>query len=133
MPQSLKWNSGLKWNASTPGAVWNGTANQNPIVMTQDLITLDISDADWTAIDDALATLEDKLGSKLLDLTIDQRKQLTKMGDKSEAFGRQTLITARLNIVKLPADAAADLTIEEADLVALDKIRPRLARLTALA
>lgn len=133
MPQPLTWNSGIQWNSSTPGAVWNGTANQNPTTMTQDLITLDISEADWTAIDAALDTLETKLGAKLLDLTIDQRKELTKMGDKSEAFGRQTLITARLNIVKLPPEAAADLTIEEADLAALDTLRPRLARLTALA
>ncbi len=101
--------------------------------MTQDLITLDISAADWTAIDAALTVLEEKLAPKLLDLTIDQRKELTKMGNKSEAFARQTLITARTNVGKLPADAAADLTTEEADLAALEALRPRLARLTALA
>lgn len=100
--------------------------------MTQDLITLGISDADWTAIDGALTTLEGKLGAKLLDLTVEQRSRLTKMGDKSEAFCRQALITGRLNVVKLPTDAAADLTVEEADLADLDKLRPRLARLTAI-
>lgn len=100
--------------------------------MTQDLIALDISDADWTAIDAALTTLEDKLGAKLLDLTMEQRSRLTKMGDKSEAFCRQALVTGRQNAGKLPTDTAADLTAEEADLAALDKLRPRLARLTAL-
>jgi hypothetical protein len=101
--------------------------------MTQDLITLEISDADWTAIDAALTTLETKLGSKLLDLTLEQRSRLTKMGDKSEAFCRQALITGRLNAAKLPADTVADLTAEEGDLAELDKLRPRLARLTSLA
>ena len=100
--------------------------------MTQDLITLGITDADWTAIDAALTTLETKLGDKLLDLTVEQRSRLTKMGDKSEAFCRQALITGRQNAGKLPTDTAADLTAEEADLAALDKLRPRLARLTAL-
>ena len=76
--------------------------------------------------------LEDKLGSKLLDLTIEQRSRLTKMGDKSEAFCRQALITGHQNVTKLPTDAAADLTAEEADLAGLDKLRPRLARLMAL-
>jgi len=100
--------------------------------MTQNLVTLGISEADWTAIDAALTTLEEKLGAKLLDLTTEQRSRLTKMGDKSEAFCRQALITGRLNVVKLPADAAADLTAEETDLADLEKLRPRLARLTAL-
>lgn len=100
--------------------------------MTQDLISLGISDADWTAIDAALTTLEDKLGAKLLDLTLEQRSRLTKMGDKSEAFCRQALIIGRQNAGKLPTDAAADLTAEEADLGELDKLRPRLARLTAI-
>jgi len=100
--------------------------------MTQVLIALGIMDAYWTAIDGALTTLETKLGDKLLDLTVEQRSRLTKMGDKSEAFCRQALITGRQNAGKLPTDAAADLTAEEADLADLDKLRPRLARLTAL-
>ena len=43
---------------------------------------LDISDADCAAIDAVLTILEDKLGAKLLDLTVEQRSRLTKMGDK---------------------------------------------------
>jgi hypothetical protein len=49
--------------------------------MTQDLLNLGITDADWTAIDAALDTLETKLGTKLLDLTVEQRSRLTKMGE----------------------------------------------------
>ena len=132
MPTPLTWSSGLVWNSSTPGALWNGTVNSSQPIMTQDLLTVDITDADWTAIDGALTLLEEKLGNQLLDLTVEQRLRLTKMGDKSEAFCRQSLITGRQNAAKLPTDAAADLTIEEADLANLDKLRPRLARLTAL-
>lgn len=132
MSQPFTWNSNLVWNAS--GAVWNGSTNVSKPTkhMTQDLISLGISDADWTAIDAALTTLETKLGDKLLDLTVDQRQSLTKMGDKSEAFCRQALITGRQNAAKLPVDTANDLTAEEADLADLDALRPRLARLNAL-
>ena len=96
--------------------------------MTQDLLNLNIVDADWTAIDAALVTLETKLGAKLIDLTVEQRSRLTKMGDKSG----QTLVVGRQNVAKLPPDSAADLPVEEADLSDLDKLRPRLARLTSL-
>lgn len=132
MPQHLTWDSGLVWSDSTPGVLWDGAVNSSHTTMTQDLLTLDISDADWADIDAALTTLETKLAAKLCDLTIEQRTNSTKMGNKSEAFCRQALVTGRLNVVKLPADAAADLTAEEADLASLDKLRPRLARLTAL-
>ncbi len=99
----------------------------------QDLLDLTtITDQDWTDIDAALATLETKLGSLLLDLTIEQRRRLTKMGDKSEAFCRQTLVVARQNAAKLPADTVTDLTTEEGDLASLDKLRQRLTRLSQL-
>jgi hypothetical protein len=101
--------------------------------MTQDLLALGISAADWAEIDAALTTLETKLGSKLKDLTPEQRSRLTKMGDKSEAFCRQALVVGRQNAARLPADTAADLTAEETDLADLDKLRPRIARITALA
>jgi hypothetical protein len=100
--------------------------------MTQDLIKLDIPDADWPEIDAAILTLETKLGAKLLDLTPEERGQLTKMGAKSEAFGRQALIVGRQNAGKLPEETVTDLTAEEGDLSALDKLRPRYTRILAL-
>ena len=100
--------------------------------MLQNLIDLNISDTDWTAIDAALATLETKLGAKLLDLTTEQRISLNKMGDKSEAFCRESLIVGRQNVPELTPRAVAGLTASEADLANFDKVRPRLVRLTAL-
>jgi hypothetical protein len=124
----------LRWG--DPRFTWDGflPEEQNNIlkIMTQNLITLDVTDADWTDIDAALLVLETKLGAKLLDLTVEQRSDLNKMGDKSEAFCRQALINGRQNVASLPPQTASDLTAEEADLAALDKLRPRLARLTAL-
>jgi hypothetical protein len=56
--------------------------------MTQNLVDIDFTTDDITAIDAALAALEAGF-SRLLALTPDQRQTLTKMGDKSEAFCRK--------------------------------------------
>lgn len=100
--------------------------------MHQDLLNLDISPEDWTAIDAALTVLETKLSSKLIDLSIDQRQALPKMGNKSEAFCRQTLILARQQVAKLPTDFATDLPEAEADLAARDLLLIRLGRLQSV-
>jgi hypothetical protein len=140
MPEPLRWDmilpdgTPLSWD--DPRFTWDGFVpedNNSPQnTMSQNLITLNIPDADWTDIDAALLVLETKLAPKLLDLTIEQRSELTKMGDKSEAFCRQALINGRQNVASLPTQAVTDLTAEEGDLAALDKLRPRLAKLTAL-
>ena len=132
MPEPLRYDAGFHWD--TPGLTWDGFVPEtsNPNLMSQNLLTLDISDADWTAIDAALATLETKLGAKLLDLTIEQRIALNKMGEKSEAFCRHSLVVGRQNVGELTTRAVAGLTAAEGDLVNCDKVRPRLARLTAL-
>ena len=50
--------------------------------MSQNLISLQLSTADLAALDGALKTVEDKL-TGLIDLSIEQRRFLNKMGDKS--------------------------------------------------
>jgi hypothetical protein len=127
--EPLRWDMGpeFRWDGDVPEHLYN---QQN--IMTQNLITLNISDADWTAIDAALTTLENTLAPKLADLDVEQRSELTKMGPKSETFCRQTLITGRQSAAMLPAQTVTDLTAEEGDIAGVDKLRPRLARLTAL-
>jgi len=127
--EPLRYDIGpeFRWDGFVPDEL------NTPKTMTQNLLTLDISDADWAAIDAALLVLETKLGAKLIDLSIDQRKQLVKMGDKSEAFCRQALVIGRQNAAALPAQTATDLTAEEGDLSGIDKLRPRLTRLMSLA
>jgi len=56
--------------------------------MSQNLISLQLTTADLSAVDAALKTLEDKFVG-LIDLSIEQRSTVTKMGDKSEAFCRK--------------------------------------------
>lgn len=97
--------------------------------MSQNLITLNISNDDYAAIDGALATLEAKL-SGLMDLSNDERRSLSKMGDKSEAFCRQTLNVLAQNPQLVPA--SLDLAEAERDLASLDALRSRTTRLRQL-
>lgn len=53
--------------------------------MSQNLISLALTEADYTEIDGALATLEAKL-SGLISLDTSERRAISKMGEKSEAF-----------------------------------------------
>ena len=63
----------------------------------------------------------------LISLTPDQRKGLARMGPKSEAFCRQTLTVLTQNPQVIPP--SIDLAEAQADLAALERLRPRLARL----
>ena len=97
--------------------------------MSQNLISLTISDIDYAEIDTALSTLEAKWAG-LIDLSTDERRSLSKMGDKSEAFCRQTLTVLTQNPQLVPA--SLDLAEAERDLVALDALRSRTNRLRQL-
>ncbi len=97
--------------------------------MSQNLISLNISDADFAEIDAALGTLEAKLAG-LIDLSTDERRSLSKMGDKSEAFCRQTLTVLAQNPQLVPA--SLDVAEAERDLIALDALRGRTNRLRQL-
>ncbi len=87
------------------------------------------SEAELAEIDGALAVLERHF-APLPELTPDERRQLTKMGDKSEAFCRQTLVVLAQHPEVLPANF--DLTEAQNDLKQLDQLRPRLHRLERL-
>jgi hypothetical protein len=97
--------------------------------MTQNLVSLKLTDTQLTAVDAALTELETQLGG-LIALSGPQKRSIRKMGEKSEAFCRQTLRVMEQNPQIVPpnvtvADAVADLT-------ALDLLRPRLVRLSRL-
>ena len=97
--------------------------------MSQNLIDLNLTPEALNAIDGALNTLETQLSS-LLALTPDQRRQLTKMGDKSEAFCRQAVDVLGENPSILPVNF--DYPGFRRDLASLDALRPRLVRLARL-
>ena len=99
------------------------------IVMSQNLISLALTAEQLTAIEGALATLEENL-TGLIALQPAQRRSLTKMGDKSEVFCRQTLKLLQQNPQVVPP--SLDVAEAAADLVAFDQIGSFLLRLTRL-
>ena len=97
--------------------------------MNQNLVDINLTADAVTAIDNALAALETGLAT-LIALTPDQRQQLVKMGDKSEAFCRQAGHVFNENPGILPG--SFDVPGYQRDLAALDTLRPRLLRLGKL-
>ena len=97
--------------------------------MSQNIVSLRLTEAQLSAVDQALAEIESQL-SGLIALDKVQRLSLPKMGVKSEAFCRQALSLLGQNPQIVPA--SVPLAEAEADLVALDQLRPRLLRLRRL-
>ena len=98
-------------------------------LMTQNLVTLNLTDAQITAVNTALSELETQLAG-LISLSAPAKRSARKMGQKSEAFCRQTLRVLGQNPQIVPpnvpvADGVADLT-------ALDALRPIMVRLSRL-
>jgi len=79
------------------------------------------------AIDNAVSGLEIQLQS-LLSLTIDERRGLTKMGSKSEAFCRQTINAMRLYPQIVPPSVSSTVGDAQTDLALLEQLRPLLQR-----
>lgn len=97
--------------------------------MSQNLVSLTFSADDIAAIDAAIATLEKKL-APLIELSIDDRRRLAKMGEKSESLCRQTLMLLGQNAQLIPP--GYDLAEAQRDLATLDLLVPRFSRLRQL-
>lgn len=97
--------------------------------MSQNLVSLHLSAAEIAAIEAALTTLENAF-KLFIELSADEKRGLAHMGDKSEAFCRQTLIVLAQNQQMLPP--SFDLAEAENDLTSLDQLRPLIARLRQL-
>lgn len=97
--------------------------------MSQNRIALNFTLEALATIDTALGMLENELGA-LVGLSPDERRQLTKMGEKSEAFCRQAVTVLSENSQVLARNF--DLSGYQADLAALDALRPRSVRLRRL-
>lgn len=97
--------------------------------MSQDLLRLGYTAEDLAAIDEALNVLDSKLIG-LIGLTPEERRQLTKMGEKSEAFCRHAVTVLTENSQVLARNF--DLPAYQADLAALDALRPRATRVQRL-
>lgn len=97
--------------------------------MSYSMVSLVLTEAQLGAVDQALAEIESQL-SGLVALTMDQRKSLTKMGEKSETFCRQTLSLLDQNRQVVPPSIGLEDAMS--DMLTLDQLRPRLQRLLRL-
>ena len=97
--------------------------------MSQNLISLDLTADQLQAVDAAPATLEETF-APFIELSAAEKRDMVHMGDKSEAFCRQTLIVLAQNQQMLPP--SFDLAEAENDLTSLDQLRPLIARLRQL-
>lgn len=97
--------------------------------MSQNLLSLELTDDQLALIGSSLDAVEGAL-TGLIALDNGTRRQLMKMGDKSEAFVRQTLTVLAQNPDVVPSGLG--LAEGQADLAALDRLRPVLARLQRL-
>ena len=97
--------------------------------MTQSLVTLNLTDAQLTAVDAALTELETQLAG-LIALDVAKRKTLKKMGRKSESFCRQAVSVLASNPQIVPA--SVPLADAVAGLNTLEALRPRVVRLARL-
>lgn len=97
--------------------------------MSQNLVSLSFSAEDIAAIDAAIGTLENKF-AHLVQLSVDDRRSLTKMGEKSESVCRQTLMVLAQDAQVTPP--GYDLAEAQRDLAVLDLLRPRFSRIRLL-
>ena len=97
--------------------------------MSQNLIDLSLDTATLGRVDAAIAQLEADLAG-LIALSPEQRHQLTKMGDKSEAFCRRAVDVLSQHPDVLPRKF--DLDGFRRDLAMLDALRERMVRLSRL-
>ncbi|KGM54402.1 hypothetical protein N800_02840 [Lysobacter daejeonensis GH1-9] len=95
----------------------------------QNVVSIAYTSEELAQMDSALATLRG-LFDRMVKLTTEERRELFKMGDKSEPFCRQTLAVLAANPQIVPPNLG--LAEAQADLAALDALRPRLLQLQQL-
>ena len=97
--------------------------------MSQNLISLTIDSSPFSAIEAAVTALEKELVD-FVELSVEQRRELLKLGPKSEVFCRETLSVMERSPGALPVDFDMDAVREDRE--ALDQVRPILSRLRML-
>lgn len=97
--------------------------------MPQNLVSLNLSDAVVAELGTLVGQVEERT-AMLVALDNDTRREITKMGERSESFVRQALAALDQNREIVPPSLKLDEAL--ADLKAVDQIRPlrqRVARL----
>lgn len=94
--------------------------------MPQNLVSLRLSGETLATIEQAIAALE-AFSNPLRTLTADEIRALTKMGDKSAAFCRQTAMVLEQNRDVIPP--SLDLEKMQGDLVTIETLDRQILRL----
>ena len=97
--------------------------------MLQNLISLTIAPERLKSIDTTLTALE-SLFDDFIEPSVAQRRELLKLGPRSEVFCRETLSVMERSPGALPVDFDMDAVREDRE--ALDQVRPILSRLRML-
>ena len=97
--------------------------------MTDNRVSASLTDADKAAVLSAVNTIREKLPF-LIDLSLEERKGLPKLGDKSQAFVSQALELATQNTDILPRSFDVDEFRKDVEL--LNALRPVVTALTQL-
>lgn len=98
--------------------------------MPQNLVSVAISNDEAAQLRDAVTQLVGALQPKTIALDNDARRELLKMGGKSEAFGRQVFTVLQQNRQLVPPSLGLDDAAQ--DWHTLDTLRPLLADLEQL-
>lgn len=121
MPTPATWDApGLTWDM--PGLVWNGPNPLTPTAMPADnRVSAELSDAIKAQI---LVKIQEirALLPFLINLTVDERRELPKMGDKTVAFdqkcqsymaARPELVPSYVNLLELAKDRTLRLQLAD--------------------
>ena len=96
----------------------------------ENLISFELSDPDWQAIDDALAIIEGKLAGKVINLEPEERSRHGRISNKTENWVQKVKNYMDLNPTWVPA--YIDQAEHGKDLGSRAKIMPRLIRLASI-
>jgi hypothetical protein len=98
--------------------------------MSQNIISITFTDEEQTALTAAVEQIKQLLATKTIAMNADMRRQLLKMGVKSENFCRQAISGLDKNRQVVPPSLGLDEAL--LDLRALDIVRPVLLDLEQL-
>jgi hypothetical protein len=100
-------------------------------MITSNLVSLNIPDADLVAVKDAIQVLNEKLLPHLQNLSADDRREIPKMGDKTFAFVSKAHAHMVTNPTLVPPYVAVDEL--KVDLEAVETLRQLFTPLRQLA
>ena len=94
---ALTWDSGIKWDSTQSGVVWDGQAptNNTHKMAEQDLAQVRADDAWITQLETLLDAVIAHLATKAVNLTTEQRKKAPGIGPENASMATGTCVRLR--------------------------------------